>query len=126
MPRGVYKSDNECGVNDMKKRVLVLILIVMLVLTLTSCQVHVGTKYYDRPWWEVTGISLAIIIPVLIFVGIYRSRCDFVCSECGKRFHPKWYISAITIHNGSRLLLKCPHCGHRGMCDRVKMEKNDG
>ena len=100
--------------------ILLIVSVVAFALVLTACDVHVGSRHYDRPWWEVTGLCLAVIIPVLIFVGIYRSRHDFVCSECGKRFHPKWYNSAITIHFGSRLLLKCPHCGHRGMFDPVK------
>ena len=107
----------------MKKKISALILIVLLAATLTSCYVHVGRTYYERPWWYVTLIALAFIVPSLILVGIYISRHDYICSECGGRFHPKWYTAAFSIHIGSRRVFKCPHCGHRGFCDPVKREK---
>lgn len=102
----------------MKKRgIFNLALIFTLTLLLTSCTVNWGVEQYEVPWYILTP-PLVIFSAILFTVStrLIMSR-PYRCAACGKTFHPKWYQAVLSFHIGSSRLFRCPHCGHRGMCD---------
>jgi DNA-directed RNA polymerase subunit RPC12/RpoP len=50
------------------------------------------------------------------------SRKTYRCSKCAMTFHPRFSTVAISIHIGSRRVLRCPRCGHKGFCDPTHEE----
>ena len=64
------------------------------------------------------------LLPALIFLVIFSRVCllrtTFLCPRCGAEFSPRWYQLFLTVHMGSRRLLRCPHCGGRHFCPRKR------
>ena len=65
-------------------------------------------------------ISLVILISGVIFViivafikGFILSKYEFECSECNKRFYPKWYQVMFETHFNDYFRIKCPHWGKK-------------
>lgn len=58
--------------------------------------------------WIILGV-VALVVYILI-----PNTAVYVCPKCGKAFVPK-KIQLLGIHSLGKRLLKCPHCGHRGM-----------
>lgn len=89
---------------------------VVALLLLTACEVHFGTARYDVPWWVIAVPDVLIVILVWILAGKFISKRKYVCTECGKSFHPKWWAAGVSVHMNSDRLFRCPHCGHKGFC----------
>ena len=91
-------------------------ILIPLALALTSCEVHVGNNRTDVAWYVIAIPATVFIVACVVIAGIVLSRNTYVCPECGKRFHPKWWRAMFSLHDGSDRVLKCPHCGHKGFC----------
>ena len=88
----------------------------LLPLFLTSCDAHIGSRHYDVPWYDI-----AIIIAVISTVGyLIIIKGTYKCPECEEEFSPKWYELSACLHEGKKRLVKCPKCGKRGFCRRIK------
>lgn len=100
-----------------KSLILNLSLCFVLSFVLTSCTVNWGTTQYEVPWYVLT--PPLVIFSVILFTISTRLIVSFSyrCAKCGKTFHPKWYQAILSLHVGSSRLFRCPHCGHRGMCE---------
>ena len=85
-------------------------------LLLSGCTVNWFDKTYDVPWYVVAVpiILLCIIAHVTVMSGTY------VCPKCGEEFKPKWYQISAYMHMGRSRLVKCPKCGRRDFCKRIK------
>ena len=106
----------------MKRLLLCFACTMMLLLSLTSCEVHCFNQTYDVPWYVVALITAVIIIPTVLLNGYYLSKKTYRCSACGMTFHPPFSTVVISVHIGSRRVLHCPHCGHKGFCNPTRDE----
>ena len=86
-------------------------LLFALAFLLTACEARMQV---DVAWYYVVPI-LAVVV---IVTQVCLLRCTFVCPRCGAEFSPRWYQLSVTVHMGSRRLLRCPHCGGRHFCPR--------
>lgn len=97
-------------------------LILTLMTQLTACTVNWGTEQYEVPWYILTP-PLVIFCAILFTVSTRLIMSyPFRCAKCGQSFHPKWYQAVLSFHIGSSRLFRCPHCGHKGMCE---VDRND-
>ena len=94
--------------------------LIVLIPMLTSCTVNWGMEQYEVPWYILT--PPLIIFSAILFTVSTRLIMSYAfrCAKCGKTFHPKWYQAILSFHIGSSRLFRCPHCGHKGMCDVSK------
>ena len=104
------------------KKFLTLAALPLLLLSLTSCEVHWFGQSYDAPWYVIALITAVINIPTILLTGYRLSRKTYRCSKCAMTFHPRFSTVAISIHIGSRRVLRCPRCGHKGLCDPTHEE----
>ena len=96
----------------MKKMFMSLSIILSMILMLTSCDVHFGSKHYDVAWW-VIAIPVCLFSMIMLYAGgKHISNHEFVCPECNKTFHPKWWVAALSLHINDNRYFKCPHCHH--------------
>lgn len=95
---------------------LICLLIALGAASLTSCKVNWFDKQYDVPWWTVAIPVTVITVTVILLAGKIISSKKYICPECGKSFHPKWWQAMLSLHINSDRLFKCPHCGKRSFC----------
>lgn len=80
-------------------------------------------------WW-LFALWLGVAIPWGIAVSvIYFNRVAYLCPECHRVFHPRFWKAFWSYHTPKMRRLTCPHCSHKGMCVEVyapKEEKNNG
>ena len=93
-----------------------LLLLILLALVFTSCEVHVGNDRFDVKWYVIAIPTTVFVAACVVIAGIVLSKNAYVCPECGKLFHPKWWRAMFSLHDGSDRVLKCPHCGRKGFC----------
>ena len=95
-----------------------LLILLLTVLNLTSCEVHFGNSRYYVGWYVIAVPVIIIAAVILVTGGVILSKNTYVCSKCGKHFHPKWWRAMLSLHINSDRVFKCPHCGHKGLCRR--------
>ena len=91
-------------------------ILILIVLVLTSCEVHVGNNRADVKWYVIAVPAIVFVVACVVTAGIVLSKNTYVCPECEKRFHPKWWCAMLSLHINSDRVLKCPHCGRMGFC----------
>ena len=94
----------------MKKLSLITVLIGTSVL-LSSCRGHLFNKWFDVPFW----LPVLIVAAIFIIFSFVISKDKYVCTKCGRKFNPKWYRCIFSPNEGDSRILKCPHCGHKGL-----------
>ena len=101
----------------MKKKIFIMsALITAVTVLLTSCRVNWYDRHYDVPWW-VIAVPVIIFSAVTLFAGgQYIASKKFICPNCYKTFHPKWWKAMLSIHVNDDRLFKCPYCGKKGFC----------
>ncbi len=106
----------------MKKLLSVILFLSVLVFGLTSCQINVNWlgKQYPVPWWMIVIPSIVIIAVALVFSGKHVASKEYVCSECGEKFYPKFFQAIFSVHLNDARVFKCPHCGKKGFCSSVQ------
>ena len=98
------------------KIAMALSILILTALVLTSCEVHFGNNRAYVQWYVIAVPVIVFVIACLVIAGVILSKNTYVCPECGKRFHPKWYRAMLTPHINSDRVLKCPHCGKKSLC----------
>ena len=96
------------------KKILFLFATLPLTILLTSCEVNLGNRTADVPWYYI-AIPVAIIFIVTYLAIISRT---YVCPQCRTEFKVKPHQLYVTIHYGNRRVAKCPNCGRKGFCDQ--------
>ena len=91
-------------------------ILILIVLVLTSCEVHVGNNRADVKWYVIAVPAIVFVVACVVTAGIVLSKNTYVCPECEKRFHPKWWCAMLSLHINSDRVFKCPHCGRKGFC----------
>ncbi len=89
-------------------------------LLLTSCQVNWFGDQIDVEWWVIAVPVAIILIATWGIGGLLISKKSYICPECKKVFHPKWWKTAFSVHVGNDRVFKCPNCGRKGFCKVYK------
>ena len=100
------------------------LLLISLTFCLTACQVNVNwsDKQYSVPWWVIVIPSIGIVAVALILAGKHIASKEYVCSECGEKFYPKFWQAMFSVHLNDAHVFKCPHCGKKGFCHKTKKD----
>ncbi len=85
---------------------------------LSACdiEVHWFGQSAMVPWYIVVIPSMAILL--IAHLCFLRGR--YVCPKCQTEIQPRWYELSVWLHDGNRRVVKCPHCGRRGFCARIR------
>ena len=98
------------------KRILFLFATLPLTILLTSCEVNLGNRTADVPWYYIAiPVVLISILGYLILMNM-----TFVCPNCKTEFKPKWYHLSVMMHMGRKRYVICPMCKSRGYFARKK------
>ena len=104
----------------MKKLFIASALCSVFMFYFTSCQVNWLDKQYTVPWWVIVIPSVIIMTCSLLLAGKHITSKEYVCSECGERFYPKFLPAMFSVHLNDARVFKCPHCGKKGFCNPVR------
>ena len=99
----------------MKKLLFVLTLFTSM-LVLCSCKVNLFGNIVDLPWYLV-AIFIVLVLAVLY---IFMLSETYICPDCKTEFKPKWNQFSIFFHLNEKRVVKCPHCGKKGFCEKKK------
>lgn len=71
--------------------------------------------------WGVHPLLVILLLPAvilgsLLIVRIWISRMEFVCTECGHVFKPKFLHTHIGTHDTNGRDQYCPHCQKITFC----------
>ena len=100
----------------MKKKISLALILFGVCLSLCSCRVNWFNETYDAPWY-VIALPVALVF-VVLYIRIFKAT--YVCPHCKTEFKPKWYQLSITVHMMGKRLAKCPTCGKKSFCERIK------
>lgn len=107
------------------KRLLISLLLLYTSLFLTSCKVNWFSESYEVPWTFIFIPNAILFIIIMYAAGKYISKKTFVCENCYKSFHPKWWKACFSLHVNDDRIFKCPHCGHKGFCHIASSQFDD-
>lgn len=98
------------------KKLLLAITLLTSTILLSSCKVHWLGNAIDVPWYLV-AIPVVVLLVVLY---IFMLSDTYICPECKTEIKPKWYHFSIALHVDDKRVIKCPHCGRKGFCEKKK------
>ena len=96
------------------------LLLTFLMFCMTSCQVNWFDRQYTVPWWVIVIPLIVIVVLALLLSGKYIVSKEYICSECGEKFYPKFLQAMFSVHLNEAYVFKCPHCGKKGFCSSVR------
>ncbi len=98
------------------------VLSLILPAVLSSCMVRVNwfDSYFYAPWWAV---AVPVIVSSVIIVAVAYAWCvrqTYRCPNCGTDIRPRWNEFYVCIHLNGERVVRCPVCGRKGFCRRVR------
>lgn len=99
------------------KKLTVIHLTAVLSLCLASCEVHAFNQTFEAPWWLIAIPYALFVIAVTYFAGRHIASIKYVCPHCGKRFYPKPWAAAFSMHVNDLRVFRCPHCKEKNLCN---------
>ena len=76
----------------------------------------------EGPWQAaaVLAITILFIIPCFYALKLEVSVGAYKCKNCGHEFVPTFKEALFAMHCGFTRYLKCPNCGEKTWCKKVK------
>ena len=69
----------------------------------------------------VLAVSIATFAMSIVTAAyIEYKNGKYVCKNCGKAFKPTVFQYILSPHFGSTRNFRCPECGEKGWCKRIK------
>lgn len=73
----------------------------------------------------VIGITVLFIIPCFYALKLEISVGAYKCKNCGHEMKPGYAEAMWAMHSGTTRYLKCPKCGKRTWCKKVRTKSGE-
>ena len=107
-----------------KKRSKMLWMMVLLGIPVSALQwVSVMLWITKGLWWLFpVWVAVALVFGWLSS-SYYYNHTEYICPECHRVFRPAFREVVFAYHTSRMRRLRCPECGHKGLCVEVYAEK---